>query len=113
MKIDKKKTVLLSMLFLIMSLIVLVIIGVSSESTEEIENPINLPNNIAVLQDGSFISLSHYYDIGYWKGVSDVLEYLEKNNNLRKDTSTHIHLEYFIDKCNLNSELYFEELKNK
>ena len=63
--------------WIISGILILVAIGLLfipiNKNTEEY---ISLPPDVVVLSDGSFISLSHYYDMGYWKGINEMLIYL-------------------------------------
>jgi len=73
----------------------------------------SLPNDVVHLSDGTFVSMSQHYDVGYWKGMNDMLVYLQENNNLRQDTTTKIHLEQFIEMNKNHSQEYFETYKNR
>jgi len=53
------------------------------------------------------------FDNGYWRGVNDMLIYVQENNYIRKDTSISIHIEELLEKNELRRIEYLKKHKNK
>lgn len=108
MKINKIKTVLLSMLFLIMSLIVIIIFGIAkSEPTENT----NLAPDIVQLADGSWLSLSHFYQMGYLQGSFETAQYISEQDVLKDGVKIKIDLDTIFNNFNTSSKIFFDEYK--
>ena len=111
LKMNKIKIIWGSISVLLIVLMVLIITLNRNKSVEKY----TLPNDVVELANGSIISLSHYYDVGYWSGVNEMLICLQKQNLLRKDTTITIHLDTLIKRNNILGKQYFDKnnLKNK
>ena len=108
---NKKKFFLYGAIPVLVALMVLVLVIINQTEKEDV----SYPPDVVVLQDGSIISLSHYFNNGYWKGSNEMLLYLQKQNLLRKDTTITIHMEVLIETSHKSAKDFFDNdnLKNK
>jgi len=104
---NKKKIVWGLAGVLLIALLVLIIIPSKDELVEEY----NLPPDVVELADGSFISLSHFYEMGYLAGTFDVADYISKQNVFKENTKAILDLDTIFDKCHEANKFFFEQYK--
>ena len=104
-KADKrKKWAFIVSIAIIIGLMVLLII-----SNTKTEDEILLPPDVVQLKDGSFISLSHFYEMGYLSGTFDAAEYIASQNVFKENTKAILDLDTIFDKCHKSNKNYFDQ----
>ena len=73
------------------------------------ENESPLPPDVVQLKDGSFISLSHFYEMGYLAGTFATADYIAKQDVFKEIIKASIDLDTIFDKCHKANKAFFDQ----
>lgn len=76
-------------------------------SGSNVENP--LPTDFVELADGTFISLSYFYEMGYLYGTIDAADYIAKQNIFKENEKATLNFDTVFNKRDISSKLFFEQ----
>jgi len=110
MKIENKKTIAGLAGILSVVIIALIILSINYVPKGEMGD-VPLPPDVVQLADGSWISLSHFYEMGYLAGTFDAVDYIGKQDVFKENTKAVIDLDTIFDKCHNKNKIFFDEWK--